>query len=362
MSSSIPKRIDSVKLESRKTLYFVQFVDEERDRPTFFDSYYVVPADDLAEEADVVLRDALKAAKKVGVGQFVMRGEERRRAEAMRSAGLLLETLRYADGRLQIVGLLPRHWVTRTRSRPARHGFDAKSSAKPASSIRTSFTDRLRRRSPSPDRGESRRPRVRRSSTDPDVDAPPPKGSNVIDLMAALKKSLGDEKRGKAGRPPAGRPQPKKEPAAKAPARKKGRSSCRPRSRSYIETYNRKRYFAKTKEPRGRKLKGKGDSFVVQNTTRRDSHWDFRLELDGVLKSGRAQGPKPRPWRYRPPMRTEDHPLDYGGFEGTIPKGEYGGGTVTLWDQGRWIPDPCKRPEQDHRGGALSTSPSMATG
>ena len=121
-----------------------------------------------------------------------------------------------------------------------------------------------------------------------------------------------------------------------------------------IETYNRKRDFAKTKEPRGRKLKGKGDSFVVQKHQASRLHWDFRLELDGVLKSWAVpKGPSLDPDEKRLAMRTEDHPLDYGGFEGTIPKGEYGGGTVMLWDQGRWIPAPGKDPRKTIEEGHL---------
>jgi bifunctional non-homologous end joining protein LigD len=114
-----------------------------------------------------------------------------------------------------------------------------------------------------------------------------------------------------------------------------------------IETYNEKRDFSKTKEPKGRKLKGKGDSFVVQKHDASRLHWDFRLELDGVLKSWAVpKGPSLDPGENRLAMRTEDHPLDYGTFEGTIPKGEYGGGTVMLWDQGRWIPDERKDPSK----------------
>ncbi len=121
-----------------------------------------------------------------------------------------------------------------------------------------------------------------------------------------------------------------------------------------IETYNRKRDFTKTKEPRGRKLKGKGDSFVVQKHDASRLHWDFRLELDGVLKSWAVpKGPSLDPDEKRLAMRTEDHPLDYGGFEGTIPKGEYGGGTVMLWDLGRWIPAPGKDPRKTIEEGHL---------
>jgi bifunctional non-homologous end joining protein LigD len=121
-----------------------------------------------------------------------------------------------------------------------------------------------------------------------------------------------------------------------------------------IETYNRKRDFAKTKEPRGRKLKGKGDSFVVQKHEASRLHWDFRLELDGVLKSWAVpKGPSLDPSEKRLAMRTEDHPLDYGDFEGIIPAGEYGGGTVMLWDHGRWIPDPRKDPSKTIEEGHL---------
>ena len=121
-----------------------------------------------------------------------------------------------------------------------------------------------------------------------------------------------------------------------------------------IETYNRKRDFAKTKEPKGRKLKGKGDSFVVQKHEASRLHWDFRLELDGVLKSWAVpKGPSLDPDDKRLAMRTEDHPLDYGDFEGTIPAGEYGGGTVMLWDQGRWVPEPGKDPSKTIEEGHL---------
>jgi bifunctional non-homologous end joining protein LigD len=121
-----------------------------------------------------------------------------------------------------------------------------------------------------------------------------------------------------------------------------------------IETYNAKRDFAKTAEPKGRKLKGAGDSFVVQKHDATRLHWDFRLELDGVLKSWAVpRGPSLDPKTNRLAMRTEDHPLDYGTFEGVIPKGEYGGGTVMLWDRGRWIPHPDKDPRKTLEEGHL---------
>src|SRR3954463_7664095 len=93
-----PEEIESVKLESRKTLDLVQFVEDDGIDPMYFEKpYYVVPADDLAEEAYVVLRDALRAANKIGIGQLAMRGQEYVVALKPFERGLLLETLRYAD-------------------------------------------------------------------------------------------------------------------------------------------------------------------------------------------------------------------------------------------------------------------------
>jgi bifunctional non-homologous end joining protein LigD len=116
-----------------------------------------------------------------------------------------------------------------------------------------------------------------------------------------------------------------------------------------LAEYNRKRDFARTSEPAGKPErsaeadKSGGGRFIVQKHAATRLHWDFRLEIDGVLKSWAVtRGPSADPADKRLAVRTEDHPLSYGGFEGTIPKGEYGGGTVMLWDQGTWAPLPGK--------------------
>ncbi|EJW10480.1 ATP-dependent DNA ligase clustered with Ku protein, LigD [Rhodovulum sp. PH10] len=107
-----------------------------------------------------------------------------------------------------------------------------------------------------------------------------------------------------------------------------------------LDTYRQKRRFDVTSEPRGRKRRSAGSSFVVQKHAARRLHYDFRLELDGVLKSWAVtRGPSLVPGEKRLAVETEDHPLEYGGFEGKIPQGEYGGGTVMLWDRGRWAPE-----------------------
>ncbi len=121
-----------------------------------------------------------------------------------------------------------------------------------------------------------------------------------------------------------------------------------------INAYNKKRDFTKTGEPKGTKARKKGDSFVVQKHDASRLHWDFRLEMEGVLKSWAVpKGPSLDPATNRLAMRTEDHPLGYGTFEGTIPVGEYGGGTVMLWDRGRWIPHPDKDPVKTIEEGHL---------
>ena len=123
-----------------------------------------------------------------------------------------------------------------------------------------------------------------------------------------------------------------------------------------LTLYRQKRDFTKTAEPSGerRVLDSAERRFVVQKHAATRLHFDLRLELDGVFKSWAVtRGPSTDPADKRLAVEVEDHPLDYGDFEGTIPEGQYGGGTVQLWDRGFWRPEGNKTPEQALQSGDL---------
>jgi bifunctional non-homologous end joining protein LigD len=127
-------------------------------------------------------------------------------------------------------------------------------------------------------------------------------------------------------------------------------------ARNRLSEYHAKRDFTKTAEPSGEVAirPAKHLRFVIQKHDASRLHYDLRLELDGVFKSWAiTKGPSLDPHDKRLAVEVEDHPLDYGDFEGTIPKGQYGGGTVMLWDRGFWAPIGNEDPEKALRDGEL---------
>ena len=199
--------LEAVKLESRKTLELTQFVDAHEIDPLYYERpYYVVPADDLAEEAFVVLREALRETKKVGLGQLAMRGREYVVSLKPCGRGILLETLRYADEVVKAQG----YFRDISEKKPDPDLLDlaetliGKKAAKfdPAK-FHDRYVDALK------DLIEKKRKLKGGKIEAEEEELPKRGGGNVIDLMAALKKSI--EKPGAA----------KKAPAKKAPARKR---------------------------------------------------------------------------------------------------------------------------------------------
>jgi bifunctional non-homologous end joining protein LigD len=118
-----------------------------------------------------------------------------------------------------------------------------------------------------------------------------------------------------------------------------------------LRKYRAKRRFGVTAEPKGKVARKRGNAFVIQKHAATRLHYDLRLELDGVMKSWAVtRGPSLVPGEKRLAVEVEDHPIAYNKFEGTIPKGEYGGGTVMIWDRGHWEPeaDPRKGLAKGH--------------
>ncbi|MGN7929211.1 non-homologous end joining protein Ku [Sphingopyxis sp. 22461] len=209
------EEIEGVKLESKKTLELTQFVEAEDIDEIYFDKpYYVVPADDLAEEAFIVLREALRRTGKVGLGQLAMRGREYVVSIKACGRGLVMETLRYADE----VNKAASYFRDIADSDPdedlldlATTLIDKKTGKFDASDFHDRYVEALKELIERKKKGKT-------LNLDDGKDEKAPSGSNVVDLMAALKKSIGDGG-GKAKAASAKKAPAKKTPTKKAPTK-----------------------------------------------------------------------------------------------------------------------------------------------
>ena len=217
------EELEAVKLESKKTLELTQFVDPNEIDPLYYEKpYYVVPADDLAEEAYVVLREALRDTRKVGLGQLAMRGREYIVSLKPCGRGILLETMRYADE----VNKAQSYFRDIDDIKPdaellelAEALIDRKSGHFDPTRFKDHYVDALHELI-------ERKRKLKSGKIKAEEEEAPRRGSNVIDLMAALKKSI--ERPGEGGggkravrKPAAKKAAPKKAPAKAAPARKR---------------------------------------------------------------------------------------------------------------------------------------------
>lgn len=210
------EELEKVKLESKKTLELTQFVDHDEIDVLYYEKpYYVVPADDLAEEAFIVLREALKRTKKVALGQLALRGREYIVSLKPCGRGLVLETLRYADEVNKAQG----YFRDISDDEPdeelldlAETLIDKKTAKFDPAKFHDHYIDALK------DLIEKKRKGKTIEAEEEEL--APSRGSNVVDLMAALKKSL-DKPVGGAAKKPAAKKAPAKKAPAKAPARKR---------------------------------------------------------------------------------------------------------------------------------------------
>lgn len=188
------EEIEALKVESRKTLELVQFVEQHEIDVFYFEKpYYVVPADDLAEEAYIVLRDALRASKKVALGQLSVRGREQLVSLKPCGRGIILETLRYADEVRQARSFFSE--IGEEKPSPelldlARVLIDQRTAPFDAKKFQDNYIDALKRLIERKAKSKGRSKTILEDVEEPAT----ARGSNVIDLMAALKRSVGDKK------------------------------------------------------------------------------------------------------------------------------------------------------------------------
>ena len=299
--------------ESDKTLRVEAFIPCGEVDTLYFDRpYYLTPDGEAAETAFAVIRAGLAKRKAAAVARTVLFRRLRPVLIRAQGAGLVADTLEFdheVRDAAKVFDDIPELKLDKEMLDLARHIIDTKRGKFQPERFEDRYDDALAALVKAKAEGKA-------------IPKPkPPEAAKPIDLMEALRKSA----------------------AAKAKAQGAGKArrhrGARPADVA-LETYRRKRDFSATDEPAGTDRRGHGDAFVVQKHAARRLHYDLRLEIGDALASWAVtRGPSLVPGDKRLAVHVEDHPLDYADFEGEIPKGQYGGGEVIVWDRGRWEPE-----------------------
>ena len=342
------------------------FVDLDEIDPIYFNkAYYLAPAGEESKKTYALLRDAMAKTNRAGIGNFVMHGKEH--LAAVRAAGntLILETPFFADEVREAKAMLD-HLPGKTsfskgELNMATQLVESMGEDWNPKQCRDTYTDRVKQ----PDRGQTqgqRHPGGRRGAGGHQRRRPA-RGVAALGRLRPRRRQGGEGARqegagqqGCSERIVEGRPTRHPESVV-TPAKTRARGAA-----ERLAPYRAKRDFSKTGEPDGAQAddtsNSKGSSrrgtaaprFVVQRHRARRLHYDFRLEIGGVLASWAVpKGPTLDPNVRRAAFHVEDHPLEYFDFEGVIPAGEYGGGDVIVWDAGTWEPKETADP-----GGAVA--------
>ena len=393
-----PEELEAVAIESKRVIEIDEFVPKaEIDELYLNNPYYIVPDGEVGQQAFAVIREAIRKEGMVALGKVVFTSREHIIALEARGKGLMGVTLRYpyeVRSEKDYFDDIEDEKVPKDMLELAAHIVDTKRGEFDPKKFEDRYEDALKELLRKKQKGEKiERPNRKQALQCRGSDGGPTskrrrregwRRSPEITLTLPSASSQREEGWSLNGAAQKGLVKAVCEPhrsyAYSAPARRAaclpttlmsrphgtrsflrplflGQSvGCDPMATGSLSVYQAKRDFTKTAEPSGKTpvKPAEHPRFVIQKHAASRLHYDLRLEVNGVFKSWAVtKGPSLDPRDRRLAVEVEDHPLDYGDFEGTIPQGEYGGGTVMLWDRGFWAPEDGGDPERALRKGEL---------